>query len=295
MKKLLTALLSTLYAVSVSASLPSEIILLSTFDYPGAGTTFANSINNRGDIAGDYRDTTGVYHGFVRLQTGKFHASRNRERMGPHLLELFEINETRTAVGRIVGSSRVVGEQGFFVNGDAFTYYSFPGAFDTALLAINDKGNFGGYASFNETFAAFVSIGGTAFFLDLPDEPLLSETHALNNRDQVAGRYRDSFPDFASHGFFWSPDGALTAPIDYPGAADTNLLGMNEEGLLVGNYNNTDQVLHGCVVALPDTFLSYDYPGAIATTLNGVNSSGVITGSYTDAAGVSHGFLAQVQ
>ena len=33
------------------------------------------------------------------------------------MLELFGINDARTAVGRIVGSSRFHGERGFFVNG----------------------------------------------------------------------------------------------------------------------------------------------------------------------------------
>ena len=114
----------------------------------------------------------------------------------------------------------------------------------------------------------------------------MSETRALNNSDQAVGRYRIQ-PDFTVHGFVWNPDGTLTAPIDYPGATDTELHGISDTELLVGNYNNADKVQHACVIALPDIFLSYDYPGATATTFNGVNANGLTAGTYTDAAGVS--------
>ena len=44
---------------------------ITTFEAPDAGTgetegTFAYSINTAGDIAGTYRDATGVFHGYVR-------------------------------------------------------------------------------------------------------------------------------------------------------------------------------------------------------------------------------------
>jgi hypothetical protein len=48
---------------------------LTTFDAPDAGTasgqgTIGESINGAGDITGDYRDASNVYHGFVRNKKG---------------------------------------------------------------------------------------------------------------------------------------------------------------------------------------------------------------------------------
>jgi uncharacterized membrane protein len=42
-----------------------------TFDFPGAAFTGAYGVNQRGDIAGRYRDTAGVTHGFL-LSGGQF-------------------------------------------------------------------------------------------------------------------------------------------------------------------------------------------------------------------------------
>ena len=65
------------------AAPPSEIIILATFDFPGTGnSTFANGINNRDDVSGDYRDPAGGYHGFLRLRSGRFLASNNQPSFG---------------------------------------------------------------------------------------------------------------------------------------------------------------------------------------------------------------------
>src|SRR5690242_5293629 len=41
----------------------------SSIDYPGASATFANDINDAGQVVGTYRDASGAAHGFV-LQNG---------------------------------------------------------------------------------------------------------------------------------------------------------------------------------------------------------------------------------
>jgi hypothetical protein len=39
--------------------------IFSTIDVPGATSTFAAGMNSRGDIAGDYRDASGKFHGYL--------------------------------------------------------------------------------------------------------------------------------------------------------------------------------------------------------------------------------------
>jgi hypothetical protein len=51
------------------------IDILATFDYPGTGnSTLPQKINDAGEIAGYYKDASGVTRGFVRLRNGNFSA-----------------------------------------------------------------------------------------------------------------------------------------------------------------------------------------------------------------------------
>lgn len=78
------------------------------------------------------------------------------------------------------------------------------------------------------------------------------------------------------------------APIGYPGATTTGVLGINSSSEIVGDYR-ADGVTH----AFFDTAGSYtslDYPNARATYASAVNGTGDIVGFYVDAAGKSHGF-----
>jgi hypothetical protein len=43
---------------------------ITTFDAPGATSTFARTINNRGTVVGEYTDANNIYHGFLRRASG---------------------------------------------------------------------------------------------------------------------------------------------------------------------------------------------------------------------------------
>ena len=53
-----------------------SIEVITTFDYPGTGivTTSPQKINERGDIVGEFIDSSGVVRGFVRFSDGSFSA-----------------------------------------------------------------------------------------------------------------------------------------------------------------------------------------------------------------------------
>src|SRR4026207_297919 len=52
-----------------------SIEVITTFDYPGAGNnTLPQKINERGDSAGVFIDSSGVTSGFVRFSNGSFSA-----------------------------------------------------------------------------------------------------------------------------------------------------------------------------------------------------------------------------
>ena len=94
------------------------------------------------------------------------------------------------------------------------------------------------------------------------------------------------------HGFYRDPAGNFTYPLDYPGSTYTYILGMNDRGWMVGNYANASG-LHGFVVKLPNTFISFDGPGT-NTFLTGINNQGLICGFYNEGS-IRRGLTAQLE
>ncbi len=80
--------------------------------------------------------------------------------------------------------------------------------------------------------------------------------------------------------------------VDVPGAADTNVLGINTAGDLVGDYASSDIAPpHGFKYS-GGVFTLFDYPGQYWTVPAGINDSGLISGSAYAADGTNVlGFL----
>jgi hypothetical protein len=118
-------------------------------------------------------------------------------------------------------------------------------------------------------------------------------TAAINNSDEIAGFFTDSS---GIHGFIDNTKSDTFTPFSVPGAAETELLGINDNGLAVGfecavaGCSGGPQ--HGVVFnSLTDTFTILDPPGSMATTFNGLNDRGQIVGFFVDAAGNTDGVL----
>ena len=82
--------------------------------------------------------------------------------------------------------------------------------------------------------------------------------------------------------------------LDAPGAVTTNLLGINNNGLIVGLEIDAANKTHGVIYnEQTHSWTVLDDPHGIdATTFNGVNDLGQIVGFYTDGAGNVNGLLA---
>ncbi len=79
------------------------------------------------------------------------------------------------------------------------------------------------------------------------------------------------------------------ATVDYPGAAATQIWGMNQSREVVGFYMNVfGGPAHGFVLS-QGSYTSVDYPGSTATTLVGIGPSGEIVGDYLLPGGPSWG------
>ena len=78
-------------------------------------------------------------------------------------------------------------------------------------------------------------------------------------------------------------------PVDYPGADETYLKGINLAGDIVGGWED-GITEHGFLLRTAQ-YYSFDYPGAVWTEAQGISQLGTIVGQYGRADGTTHGFL----
>jgi uncharacterized membrane protein len=271
-----------------------SIEVITTFDYPGTGNaTLPQKINERGDVVGEFIDSSGVVRGFVRFSDGSFSDPIVDPNDTVGFTEGRGINNSRTVAGDYAISDGTL--HSFFLSNGTFTEYDVPGAVQTNLLSINDAADFtGGFdPDGSGVFQAFVSIGGILTSFAIPDAASTFAYEINNSKHLTVGYFIDA--SGILHGYYRDANGALHFPIDPSGSVTTVLFGLNDRNWVVGRYADGAGVTHGLFFVPPDSFFTFDFPGSTFTSLNGISDQGVICGRYVDASGIAHGFLARVR
>src|SRR6266498_1119778 len=271
-----------------------SIEVITTFDYPGTGnSTLPQKINERGDIVGEFIDSTGVTRGFVRFSDGSFSDPIVDPNDTVGFTEGRGVNNSRTVAGDYVISDGTL--HSFFLSGGTFTEYDVPGAVQTNLLSINDTGDFtGGFdPDGSGVFQAFVSVAGTLTSFSVPDAASTFAYEINNSKHLTVGYFIDG--SVILHGYFRDANRALHFPIDPPGSVGTVLFGLNDRHWVVGRYADASGVTHGLFFLPPNNFFTFDYSGSTFTSLNGINDQGNICGRFVDATGIEIGFIARVK
>jgi hypothetical protein len=225
-------------------------------EFPGAAQTQANGLNDRGVVVGYFYPTNNgvpLDNQFGFYEKGGVFRPVN----DPH-------TPTHPDPGVLI-ENQVLG-----VNDH-----------DIAVGFYNDAtGNSHGYT---------YDIRTGVFSADINDPNAVSTvTAAINNEGQIAGFYTDAAG--VTHGFLDDHGRFLT--VDAPGASQTELLGLNDFGIAVGE-DVVGGVTHGLIYnSFTGKFIQVDDPNAAGFTLfNGINDKGDIVGFYTDAAGNTDGVL----
>ena len=298
-KQIIISILAVLFVFPLMGTFAQQaansgsIEVITTFDYPGTGnSTLPQKINERGDIVGEFIDSSGVVRGFVRFSDGSFSAPIVDPNDTVGFTEGRGINNSRTVVGDYASPDG--NQHGFFLSGGTFTEYDVPGAVTTNVLGINDSGDFTGTFSDDDvTQQAFVSVGGTVTSFSVPAAVATLAYDIDNSKKLVVGYYIDA--SGILHGYYRDANGALHFPIDPSGSVETILFGDNNRNWVVGRYADSSGVTHGLFFVPPNRFFTFDYPGSTFTSLNGINAKGDICGRYVDASGIAHGFIARVR
>jgi probable HAF family extracellular repeat protein len=286
--------------------------------------TRANGINDTDFIVGDFIGTDGFYHGFT-LSKGTY--TQYDLNLGTLSTSIFGVNNAGDFVGT-TGTEGFVNIGGtvteFYGSGTDATYPSainnneevvgqfydssnnshcfdmasngtiteivYPGALQTACSGINDSGVITGwYENSSDQYYAFEDNAGVFTSLDFIN------ASGINNAGTFVGYYYGPGASGAEgYGYLASPHTMKSiATVTVPGSESTSTFGLNDAGVIVGQYTNAKGTTFG--LELEGTKkTNIDDPAGLAgtTACYGINTANTIVGYYeTTATGATQGFM----
>jgi hypothetical protein len=137
--------------------------------------------------------------------------------------------------------------------------------------------------------------------LDDASDPTFNQLLGINNNDHMTGYFGSGAPGHPSKGYFlrapYTQSGYVN--LNYPHSVQTQLTGLNDEGIQVGFWSSQDRsgqvnpdfgffIFGGSFV--PVNFPLRKPPRDPVNQLLGINDKNVAVGFYTDAAGHAHGY-----
>ena len=78
--------------------------------------------------------------------------------------------------------------------------------------------------------------------------------------------------------------------LDVPNSINTEALGINDAGKIVGDYMDANSHTHGFVFS-NGVYTTVNVPGAFSTSVTAINNTGAIAGYYVDGNLSTHGFI----
>lgn len=246
-----------------------------TLQVPGSIGTFAFGVNNSGDIVG-YSLSGQVVSGFV-YTNGSFQTISPCPNGGT---EPTAINDA----GVIVGDCN--GDPFIYQNGNV-TYLSYPKAAATFLTGINNEGVITGIWQLRDgrDQHSFVYSNGTFTTINGMTSP-----GGINNFNTVSGDICKEKAAVCKGALSFEGQNGWKSHkiVDYPGASDTILGGINDNGDVVGFMEPPQNFVYNIS---SKTFTGFQV--GVESEAEGINNSGEIVGWYFDGA-TFYGFYGQL-
>lgn len=257
------------------------------------------AINNSGTIAGYFGDSVVVpNNGYtVVAPYGQTNFTAENFPSGSETqTQVTGINNSGTTVGFWVDASGA--NHGFTDIGGTFTSVDDPlGSATpefTQLLGVNNADEAAGfYTDALGNQHAFTWSGGTFTSIN-PANAMSATATDVNNSGAVSG-FLTSTINADTYGFL-DVSGTIQTFL-YPGSTFTQFLGLNNQGLAVGDYMDSAGNTHGFVFNdLTNSWQTVDDPSAVGgagngTTINGINDNGQIVGFYVNGGAQTIGLL----
>jgi uncharacterized membrane protein len=250
---------------------------------PGELDTAPTAINDRGEVAGTYLDSSGTEQPFV-YDNGTFTTLDVPGAVTSYGIGVTAINDRGEVVGSYFTSS---GAHGFIYDDGAYTTLNAPGPpgdVFTDAEAINDRGEVvGGYLIDLEQGGSFIYDNGalTTPNLNIPGNPTSTSFNAINDSGEIVGNAQYVHKG-GPQGFVYD-NGTITM-LDPPGATSSVAAAINDRGQVVGSYDERGFIYDN------GTYTTLNVPGATDTSVTAINDRGEIAGSYFGSSG-EHGFV----
>ncbi|MGH9793669.1 MAG: hypothetical protein ACRD5G_02760 [Candidatus Acidiferrales bacterium] len=258
-----------------------------TLDFPGGSATFANDINDAGQMVGTYFDANGVSHGFL-YEPWKVEPFTPINYPGADWTEVSGINRQGDIVG-FYGHNTESFFHGFVRTASGtFTSFDREGRWNTMPQAIAASGLIVGCIHNPGAMFGWLRQNG-AFASETRGDGWTGDAMytSVNDAGTLVGWQRSrsaSAPGITSFLIM----GTGRTDFEYPGASRTQAWGLNSGGDVVGWYgpaaSSRGFLLRG------GQFVQIHVPDAVWTRAFGINADGDIVGAYRDGSGI-HGFL----
>jgi len=222
----------------------------------GDDLTFNYGINDEGNLAGAYVDSSGVEHGFEDTPSG------------PVTIDYPGATETVATglnnLGQVVGAYNTP-ESGFLYTGPGqFTSVNCPapvcpGIRDSYPTGINDAGWIvGDWDAANNPGSGFLYKGGQYQLISHPGA-VYTNVNGINGDGHIVGEWLDG--NGIGHGYIYYK-GSFQKQIDAPGGTGTVLCGINNNGQILGASGDTSVFLYdensGLFTTLPSSSEGYE-------------------------------------
>lgn len=247
-------------------------VTVTTLDYPGATSTGASAINNSGDIVGSYTDTAKVVHGFL-FSAGTY---TTIDVPGAYSTSPVGINNLGQISGYFYGSDSRT--HGFLFDGTQYTTLDFPGAIDTAATGLNNAGEIvGGFTDSSNVNHGFTWLNGTFTQVDVTNSKATSilgindagilvgsftnahgrvlnyaRINGVFQEEIIAGQFNGRLNNHnvtvgfvANEGFRFNVSTNAYLKVQVPNSIVTLCYGINDNGTMVGYYEDKAGVEHG--------------------------------------------------
>ena len=287
---------------------------IATVDAPGAGTalnlgTNVRAINASGTASGYYADSNDILHSYIRTSNGTLTEFDPPNSIGS---DAFCINDNGAVAGGLLDAN---GRHGFVREADGtFSVIDPTGTASEVNLVIPSQINSGGavagyYSDTNSVYHGFLrDSSGAITILDAPGAGTATDTGTeiadINTGGVIVGAIAVGVVNGVigtTHSFMRAADGTYTF-FDPPQAVSSFTEGINDNGVIAGEYRDGNLVRHGYIRQADGSFISFDEPNAAQVPTTGVNIGtdprrinlrGEIVGLYSDSAGVRHAFIRQ--
>ncbi len=176
---------------------------------------------------------------------------------------------------------------GFFRDAHgAFTTFDVPGSLSTQPSDINAEGTIVGiYRDAKSNHGFIRSARGVFTLFDVPNSIGDTNPSRINDAGTIIGAYHPPFVGQPSHGFVRDPSGVITL-FDPVGSIQTNPRGLNDKGVIVGDYADANDMGHGFSRDPSGAITTLDAPGIQGTSPWSINTKGTIAGAYTGSGDI---------